>query len=720
MASDFNTSPTNIISGWEDSGDPGPFEAHDESMAFPDPFAEIGGPSNGSYDLVMAVRHCIREVKEKTSRYNRRRQKAHDYFNNRYDEPHISEPWQSRKAAPRVFTVVEQFAASVTQMLERSDDWTGMKAANKKTTFFMDFLKEQLQKYFNSNKTNFHRQFYKAVKASLKNGMCHLLPLFEVDEVPKYDTNNPVDQGDVSGFGASLGVFGGSGMAGLASSSSSNKPKLPGLGKPRMRIDIIPHSCVSFDGETGGDVQRGGWKTMTQFMKKGYFRKIAPKMGYDMGAVNESLEAGFNGDWDEFDYLAELDQREDLLHNMSKTGQVKITHFFGTLYDPNDHEILVDTQYFVILNDTHVILAPTDIPFWEGEDPLVSAPLIEDENNKLEGHSPILMALDQFQLAHELANLMEDFYIQSMLGMKEVDLDLIDEFDDDFADGFYPGKTIYKRGNANPAGSAVKIVPQTQTDAGFWNYFGIFQRENSVSTMLPDSASGLPRTRGRTSNMEDARRATEGGAVMTSIFRGLEDLLLVPMARKGTYRLLQDMPTEQWKEELMEFAQTFEANGGQLTPAEQAWLGSWEQASNWTPHQRWEKLAGEIEFEIRVFSTLGDRQRLIEQITFFLQTITPIPEAMGMLQLDEFLRQAARAFDFSPSRVLKLPALGNPPGGAPQQPQGQPGAPQQAQGSIPGPNYQGLASSISTAPAALSGAGRPGTAPIAGAGPPPG
>lgn len=155
------------------------------------------------------------------------------------------------------------------------------------------------------------------------------------------------------------------------------------------------------------------------------------------------------------------------------------------------------------------------------------------------------------------------------------------------------------------------------------------------------------------------------------------------------------MPADQWESELMEYKEALERSGYQLSESETKWLGSWEDAAKWDPMTRWEKIAGEMEFEIRIFSTLGDRQRMIEQMTFFLQTVAQVPEAMQKLDLDEFMRYAARAFDFSPGRVLKL---GTPP----QQPQGPP------QGHLKGEMYQGMANT-QPSPPMVTGKTNPGT-----------
>lgn len=696
MLQDVNTSPTNIISGIGDTDELGPeYFREDESMAFPQEYADLGGPYNDSEDIVRAVRETVQRVRDKTAKWREKRRRCKNYYKNRYEQPEEADSWQSDKVNPRVYTTIEQFTAHITQMLERADDWNGMKSVNSKTAFFMDFMKEQLQKHFTSNRTNFQRFFSKFVKHSLKNGSAHGMPIFEVDSVARY-SGTPKE--DDSAFGKSLGVFGGGGMASLASADS--KPNIPGAGKPRLKLELIPHDCITRDPETGGDIQAGGFKIWTQYVKAGYFKKIAPKHGYDMVAVERAMvmpPAGF----EDLEHFVEEAEDTDMLYNMYETGQAKIQHYFGTLYDCSTHEILVDTKYFVVLNDREIIRQPSEIPFWEGEDPIVSAPIIEDDENKIEGRSPIIMALDQFQLLNEMQNLMEDFFVQNMIGMKQIDLDLLDDFDEDFEDGFFPGKVFYIRSGNKPGADAVKNIPMAQADPGFWNYMGILQRDASAATLLPDSATGMPRTRGRESNMESLRRATDGGVVMTAVFRGFEDLALVPLARKSAYRILQEMPVEQWKEELLEFGKTFDESGSELTPEQLEWLGgSWETAANWSPFERWNKVAGEMEFEIRVFSTLGDRQRLIEQFTFFLQTISQIPEAMAVVDIPEFMRQIARAFDFSPSRVLKLPSAktGNQP-------------PQQGVGNQQDPKghfYNGMTNDMGGAPPFVDGSTNPG------------
>ena len=253
------------------------------------------------------------------------------------------------------------------------------------------------------------------------------------------------------------------------------------------------------------------------------------KRGWDVEALQRALANPVTTD-DTTDTLAGFHEardaaKQDKVPDYKAYSKVKITNFFGDLYDPNTGDKLLRNQYFIVANDTELVYGPVENPFWHGGSPIVEAPCIEIPFAAY-GRSPVVWNLDMYDLWIEYLNLVVDFMQSTLLGMKEVDVSLLEDGVNELRSGFFPGKVIPVDTSMHPGATAVKNVPFSDVPQGFWQHLQILQKELSDNVMLSDSIGGADRTRGRITAMEFNRRATDAGAMIDFMFGTFEDNLL--------------------------------------------------------------------------------------------------------------------------------------------------------------------------------------------------
>jgi hypothetical protein len=249
----------------------------------------------------------------------------------------------------------------------------------------------------------------------------------------------------------------------------------------------------------------------------------------------------------------------------------------------------------------------------------------------------------------EFYNLLMDYFQTVLLSIREIDMDLVEDYDEDI-DVLYPGKVLRtSKGGATNA-NAIQNIPFSDIPAGVFQFMPAIQSEISENVMLSDSIGGSNRPRrGRITAMEDNRRAVDAGSMIEFIFKAVEDNLLAPVIRLCFYRLLQFMPQNMWVDWITQHQKEIRPQDPEMR---KQWGAVFEDMKSWTPTDRWNKLAGFFKFKVKIYSALGDKQAEIENATFFIQTISQIPGVAQMVNWPELLRHLARHFDWDPEKVL--------------------------------------------------------------------
>lgn len=661
--------------------------------------------------------------------------RAYEMYHNDYDYSN-KEAWQSKKSTSKMFVTVERLTSVICRIREKSSDWLDAEATQEDLQIFYSLVKNATRQQLDHDDVNFDEEYRTAVKSGCLSNMLYMWVGWQDGGVsifnsPTLSSGSPSDE--TSQFtletlsGLSIGK-----EAGFPGGGDSDKPDLPSKKMPRLEIKALNPDYVYLD--PYGD----RFKILEIRYPRGRAMQIAKDSGWDLEACRKALRSPREGSArDDADpYSGTYEARDSLKQDRpsnEKDNMVRCTYYFGDIFDDETGETLMENCFGVCWNDSQWVHGPEPMPFWDGEDPIVAAPLIKVPFATY-GRSPICMSLDMLELWNEWLNMLVDYFRAVLLGMREIDMDLIQEWDEDFRSGLFPGKFIRtnKRGQQ---GQAITTVPFSDIPPGMVQLFPLFQKEISEDTLLADTLGGMPRQRGRVTAMEFNKRAAEAGSVIDFIGEGLQSNFLSKIGRKAFHRILQFMPQKLWSEFVMRHAKKLsprpqppnqppQAPGQPPPPANQDEISEWEkimgEVAGWDERTRWEKLAGYWKFRSKVYSALGDRQEDIEKGTFLMQTIAQIPQAAQAVRWDRMLRYIVRAFDWDPEEILNPDYVPLPAWASTQTPEGQMEAPEAGTamgmspysgfggdlggsglgegGHIPGPMFQGMPSSMPSAP----------------------
>lgn len=573
---------------------------------------------------------------------------AWDRYHGRFDFSG-KDDWQSKKVSSDFHMTIERLTSVIVRIFESSTDWVQVEATDDRVQYLYNMVKNLTLHYMERDEVNFKRILRQATKVMLLSQVVHLLVAFERNGWMHTDSG-PGPGSEVPDLGmVSPDMF----FSPFASAeeaairpSGDKKPTLPGRNLPRLRIEVLNPDYVVQDSSG-----RGRYSIWDVYYSKGEFLDEAAERGFDMDAARRTIARGIDGNET---FAIDDAAKKNLGVDQRFRSKVKLRTFFGTLYDDKTGEALLRDEMVIIANDSEVVYGPVENPFWDGCNPIVSASPTETPFSPY-GKSPVVADLDMFDVDIEFLNLMIDFFQKVLLGMTEVDLDMLEEDDEDFGAGFYPGRMIKTRKSGRPPGAtAVQFLGGGDIPAGFWQFFQYFQMKHQGNTALADSLGGMPRTRGRITAFEFNKRASEAGNYINHVFTAIEDNLIAPALLLSFYRILQYLPDELWKE----WVESQQAKIAPQDPAlKQQWDGNFETIKNWTARERWESLAGYFRFRVRFYSALGDRQMQIEKGTLLLQTVSNIPAALQYLKMPELLRTLVRALGWDEEEIVSAEAL---------------------------------------------------------------
>ena len=270
------------------------------------------------------------------------------------------------------------------------------------------------------------------------------------------------------------------------------------------------------------------------------------------------------------------------------------------------------------------------IPFWDSQPALVSAPFMKVAN-AVYGKSPMTENTDAFTSRHDLLNLIMDFFEKSLRPPYELETDKLHP-DDRHIDSIYPGQVLRIQRNSASQDPVIRPVSTGDLPTGFWQFLQFFQNTFSEFTGMTPELMGQVRSRGRTTANEFNARMAESGQLMAEIYKGIEEDFLSPTLNLIFMRTLQFMPQEMWAALLM--TRKSEIIDSKTPPEVAAkWETELRKAALWTPVERYTRLAGFFRFTPKVYSNLMERQAMIEQITYTLQTAGRIPQALGAIRI---------------------------------------------------------------------------------------
>lgn len=245
-------------------------------------------------------------------------------------------------------------------------------------------------------------------------------------------------------------------------------------------------------------------------------------------------------------YLAS--EEEQRLKKARETGQnisfsdyrhrVKLTECWGTLIDPDTGKVEMENCVWTIANDMFLLQAPTENPFWHGESPFVTAPIIRVPHSTW--HKALMDAPTKLNIAqNEMFNLILDGGLMATHGIKQVRVDWLEDTAE-IENGIYPGQTLKVSTNCPVGAKVLERVDTASISSESLQVYNMNNAELMQAALTNDLRMGTMPTRA-----VKATEVVEASQTITSIFNGvvkiIEESWISPVLRKSFLNTLQNM-----------------------------------------------------------------------------------------------------------------------------------------------------------------------------------
>lgn len=610
---------------------------------------EDGGPSDRDLQIIDSVRRIWIDEDTVYAPYLQRSLHAYELYNNTYSVDSAKDEWQSRMKMPYAFMTVERWVAALSKLIETGDSWIETDSVTPQLQIFHNLCKNLMMFMLRHDTVQFFPRLREAFKIGLLSGNEHVMVTYDVDDIPM-KTDPLMD--DADSVSTLMSAFSDNPMA--KDKKGEDFPFISNPQMPKLVLKVISSGQVRLD--STGQNRYKMWKTR---ISKAELRATSLDRGYDLDAVERAISR-----------MGTEDSHRTSVRRRIETGlnkgvetdrqQVELTHFEGTLDDPILGVRIFKQKYCVIAEGLELILPETELPQWDKESIIVSAPFIQSPSN-VYGKSPITESIDAFYMRHNFQNSLNDYMQRTMNPPILVDQDLLARSDLTEDMTLYPGKRIDWNSSGNPTGTPIKAMVQPDLPPGLWQYIQFFQSMMGEVTGMTQELMGMPRTRGRITGMEYNTRQSEAGSWIGFVFNDLEDQFLTKLIRVIFLRTLQYMPDAMWKAWVTSNIPRLIPQGSNIKPEDvQKWGQDLIAAAEWNAKDRYMKLGGFFKFKIRIFSNQAERQMEIEKGSFLLNTLAKIPGAMQAIRLPEIIRYLVRAFGWDPELILNSNFIENP------------------------------------------------------------
>lgn len=575
---------------------------------------------------------------------------AWEYYHNYYAADDLKDDWQSKKKFPLMAMTVERIVAAISRLRENNPKWFEIDSIIPNMQIYSNLSRNLLDHWLSHDSVKFSSKFKELIKSGLLNTQMAVQVVFETNGEPLISPSQSLEAAGKAFFDyADLAQFVDNPGA------SDDFPFIPNPNMPKLRIEVIDPIDLLVDSSGSNE-----WKMWRTYHTAGQLLDFVDSRGYDHEACKRAILAGPS----EMEmHRAESNQRKGKAagkYHGRNAGQVVLTHFEGTLTDPKDGLRVFRNKYMVVANG-EVVLKPQPIRFWDGEGSIVAANF-QSIPHSTSGKSIMTDSLDAFQSRHDLTNLLLDFFNLTLMGVHEMDTDLLDK-EEEPPTSLFPSMLVRtkKRGQSQ---SAIQPIAMADLPQGFWQFMQFFQQQFSEYTGMTQELMGMPRTRGRITGMEYQARTSESGGLMAHFFEDIESNFLAPMLRLAFLRILQDTPDKMWEAWVL-------SNKAAILPKSKTdpklleqWSKALDECAKWTAKERFIRLGSYFRFRVRIFSSQMERQAEIEQMIYFLQNLAKVPSALQLLRMEKFIPELASRFGLDPEQMLRLEAVPTPPGEA--------------------------------------------------------
>lgn len=650
----------------------------------PDPFTDIGPPMENDpfgSDVNLEddyIAECILEVIEyeekRKALFTEKASAAMALYNNEYEFHQTKAEWQSTNRIPKGFMLVEKLTSVLMRYVQRGRKYIQVKSAIPQKQIFMNMARECLLFWLEQDFISFRKNLRHIIKNGLITGSMTMFVgcekggmdiMEDLEGLEKSLSDGAELDSDTIGLGLGfLRKIGGGGEAGKPQEDEEEGFLMPSDDQPRLRLKVINFNDFWIDTNNGDRPRYRAWSDGDCV---GGFLQEANARGWDPDAVQRALDkVGTPDSRADGHRIRKQHDSENLNTQSGAIGgpldqQIKYHHFEGTLPSLRDGRWVFEKKYALLANG-ELMFQPVPLPWWDGAPAIVHRPFIEHPTNDVWGKGILSENVDTIISQVEILNLMQDFFLRSMLGAYVVDKDQLTEHSEDIIeDGLEPGDFVEarKRGTNTPV---IEPIPAGDLPPGIWNAVQQFQNSVAEATGLTSELAGMPRTRGRQSAMEQQSRKAEAGSLMEIIFENVEEMI-EEVLRLCFLRILQVSSDSYWKTWVLSHMEQIlpDSNNPQLRAK---WKEEIIEAANWSVQERYKNLGAFFRFTMKIFSNMMERQALVEQMQFFINSLAGIPGAFEtMVNLKSVVGQMAEGFGMDKEDVLRAEVMGIPEAG---------------------------------------------------------
>lgn len=465
--------------------------------------------------VVRAVRECVREAEEaRKDRMDQNRRNREVYLGQQ-DYSHKTED-QSTEFLPKLSEAAEQMSAFFKKGLVGMGDWFTVEVANgpldgEQTRAVLQFFLQ------NVNISPYEtRDFGTIVGEGVKTGLLESLFTLKVHGCFVEETFWGPLADPISGVETSEPV------------SQTRKVW-------KLEVDVIPGDELYLDpsGRNLYKVHRVERDLYEVQMKaeSGYYDKTeVKKIVEDMARTDKDAPRA-----------SYVNQNESTKPSFRK--KVVIDEFWGTLLN-EDGSVAHARCWCVVANEKYLLKKPSDYPFWHGEDPFVSAPLIRVPGSVW--HKAVYDNAASLNIAlNEMYNLMFDGAMAAVWGIRQLHVDWLED-PAQVADGIPPGTTLVLGSGVPPQAKALEAVFTTTVPQDSLAIFNLTNQEFLASAMTNDTRLGaVPQKQVKATELIQAQQSSS--LTFDSIISDIENEVIERALRKVWLTLLQnvdDMATE--------------------------------------------------------------------------------------------------------------------------------------------------------------------------------
>ena len=445
-------------------------------------------------ETIRIVNACLRESQEGKRRRLELNRINRDAYHNQQDWSHKIEG-QSKEFLPKTAETVEQFAAFLKRGLTQFGDWFSVSS----TSPISDESIRKLMRCFLENlpaEDNSTTSFGEILSDAGKVGLLESIMVFKVHG-GMYTKNFFVEEGDV-------------------------------IEQDHWRLQIDLVSPESYDKDPTG---RGLYEIHTVMRDLHHVRDMAER-----GIYNQTEVDKIKNDFEQ----AEEEKRKDpttpdpTKDKPSFRKSVQIREFWGTLLN-FDGTVKRKNVLVTIANDKYV-LREVEFPFWHGESPFVTIPLMRVPFSIW--HRALYDQVVPLNFAlNEMFNLMLDGGLAAVWGIKQLRLDLLED-PRQVADGIPQGKTLAIREDVPEGMKVLEQVTEGTVPNDAMAMYTLLDREFNASALTNDIKMGLlPPKQVRATEVVEATQSQ--AVILDSIVGNIERRLEI-LLRKAWLTIAQN------------------------------------------------------------------------------------------------------------------------------------------------------------------------------------